>query len=418
MTDLPGIEAYVTDASAHRHDRYYEIDGIVVKVDRIDQQQQVGFTAKDPRWAVAYKLPPEEKTTKLLSIEINVGRTGAVTPYAVLDPVFVGGVSVGTATLHDEKELHRKDIRPGDTVVVRRAGDVIPEVVAPVVAMRRRAPASGTCRRCARSAATPSSPRRARAGTVHRRVRLSRPACEHLSHFVSRGAMDIDGFGYRTVDLLINEGLIADPADIFVMDPDRLLGFDGWGATSVENLRRAIDAARDRPLAQLITALGITHVGGTVARTLAAKLPVDGRPAGGLVGGHRRRRRHRAGDRPLDPGVDRRPGQSTTGATARRRWGAPGRRAGRGEGTVRRAGRAELRDHRDAGRALSDEATAALEQRGAKVTGSVSKRTAAVIAGESPGSKLAKAEELGIRVLDGPGLERLLAEGPGALAPP
>ncbi len=419
VTDLPGIEAYVTDASAHRHDRDYEIDGIVVKVDRIDQQQQVGFTAKSPRWAVAYKLPPEEKTTKLLSIEINVGRTGAVTPYAVLDPVFVGGVSVGTATLHNEKELHRKDIRPGDTVVVRRAGDVIPEVVAPVVAMRRRGARKWhmpkVCPFCGNPIVTPEGEARARCtGGYACPARLR----EHLSHFVSRGAMDIDGFGYRTVDLLINEGLIADPADIFVMDPDRLLGFDGWGATSVENLRRAIDAARDRPLAQLITALGITHVGGTVARTLAAHF----RSMDALL----------AASSEDIAAVD---GIGPEIARSIQEWtGDPDNRRlvqRLGEGGVRLADeRAEERERSDELAGLSfvitgtleglsrDEATAALEQRGAKVTGSVSKRTAAVIAGESPGSKLAKAEELGIPVLDGPGLERLLAEGPGALAPP
>ncbi|MET0832049.1 MAG: NAD-dependent DNA ligase LigA, partial [Acidimicrobiia bacterium] len=358
-------------------------------------------------------------TTTLLGIEINVGRTGAVTPYAVLEPLFVGGVSVSTATLHNEKELHRKDLRPGDTVVVRRAGDVIPEVVAPVLAMRRRGARKWhmpkVCPFCGNPIVTPEGEARARCtGGYACPARLR----EHLSHFVSRGAMDIDGFGYRTVDLLVNEGLIADPADIFVMDLDRLLEFDGWGPTSVENLRRAIAAARDRPLAQLITALGITHVGGTVARTIAAHFgSMDALLAAS------------AEDIAAVDGVGPEIARSIS------EWaGDPANRRlveRLGEGGVRLADEpVEATEASDELAGLSfvitgtldgysrEEATAALESRGAKVTGSVSKRTAAVVAGDSPGSKLAKAEALGIPVLDDGGLDRLLAEGPGALATP
>ena len=230
--------------------------------------------------------------------------------------------------------------------------------------------------------------------------------------------MDIDGFGYRTVDLLVNEGLIADPADIFVMDLDRLLEFDGWGPTSVENLRRAIAAARDRPLAQLITALGITHVGGTVARTIAAHfgsmdalLAASAEDIAAVDG--------------VGPEIARSISEWAGDPTNRRlveRLGEGGVRladepAGATEASDELVGLSFVITGTLDGYSR-EEATAALESRGAKVTGSVSKRTAAVIAGDSPGSKLAKAEALGIPVLDDDGLDRLLGEGPGALAPP
>ncbi|MBA2338178.1 MAG: NAD-dependent DNA ligase LigA [Acidimicrobiia bacterium] len=416
LTDLATVEAYIADVAAHRHDRDYEIDGIVVKVDRFDQQERAGFTAKSPRWAVAYKLPPEEKTTMLLAIEVNVGRTGAVTPYARLDPVFVGGVSVSTATLHNEGELHRKDLRQGDTVVVRRAGDVIPEVVAPVLSLRPkrarvwRMPAQ--CPFCDNPIVTPEGEARARCtGGYACPSRLR----EHLFHFASRGAMDIEGLGYKTVDLLINEQLIADPADIFTMDVDRLLDFDGWGETSVGKLRAAIAAARDRPVARLLTALGITHVGGTMARTLA--------DAFGSM---------EALMTATEEEIDAVEGVGPEIGAAIAAWTAdPDNRM-----LVKRLGEAGVRlaDERRESPAVSDElagltfvitgtlagftrdeATAAITGQGGKVTGSVSKKTAAVIAGESPGSKLAKAETLGVPVLDEAGLKRLLTEGPAML---
>ncbi len=416
--DLAGVEDFVASAMSNRHNNDYEIDGVVVKVDALAEQDDLGYTAKSPRWAVAYKLPPEEKTTTLEEIRINVGRTGAVTPYAVLDPVFVGGVTVTNATLHNEGELHRKDLRPGDTVIVRRAGDVIPEVVGPVLSKRPdglpewRMPAS--CPFCGNSIVLPEGQAKAKCTggfTCPSRLR------EYLFHFASRGAMDIEGLGYKTVDMLLNEHVISDPADIFTLDRNVLLGFEGWGEVSVNNLLGAINEAKDQPLARLLTALGIDHVGGTVARALAARflsLPalmqateeditaIDGigpEIARSVVAWSEDndnielvRRLDEAGVRITDP----EPEDAGEEATVL---------AGMSfvvTGTLDEFSRNEVK--------------AAIEARGGKVTGSVSGKTAAVIAGASPGSKLAKAEALGVTVLDEEGLNRLLVAGPAALS--
>ncbi len=411
--DLAGVEAYIADALEHRHDRDYETDGVVVKVDALADQRTVGFTSKSPRWAIAYKMPPEEKTTLLRSIEINVGRTGAVTPYAVLEPVFVGGVSVGMATLHNEGELQRKDLRVGDTVIVRRAGDVIPEVVGPVLAKRPigaevwRMPV--TCPFCGNPIVLPEGEAKARCtGGYACPGRLR----EYLFHFASRGGMDIEGLGYKTVDLLLREGLIRDPADIFTLERDSLLAFEGWGEVSVDNLLGAIEAARDRPLGSLLTALGIPHIGGTMARTLA--------------------RVFRSLPRMMDASEEEivaidGVGQEIAGSV--RAWAADP--VNRQLVDKLAAAGVRLEDPEPEGGAASDllagftvvitgtlegfsrdEAKTAVEDRGGKVTGSVSKKTGAVVVGDSPGSKLAKAEELGVPVLDEAGFVRLLEAGP------
>jgi DNA ligase (NAD+) len=413
--DLDGVESFVREAERARHAQDYEIDGIVVKVDSLADQAVLGFTAKSPRWAVAYKLPPEEKTTVLRDVEINVGRTGAVTPYAVLEPVFVGGVTVTTATLHNEGEIHRKDVRPGDTVIVRRAGDVIPEVVGPITASR----SSGTrpwrmpkrCPFCGNPIMLPEGEAKARCtGGYECPSRLR----EYLFHFASRGAMDIEGLGYKTVDFLLAEGLISDPADIFSLEPDDLLGHERWGELSVTNLMAAIDAARDRSLARLLVGLGIDHVGGTVAGSIARGFggiddiaaateaeiaAVDGigpEIAASVVvwfgeadNQQLIEKLRAAGVRFEDPVEVQDGGDSLAGVTVVI--------TGTMEGFSR------------------DDAKAAVEQRGGKVTGSVSGKTAALVAGESAGSKLAKAEQLGIPILDEAGFRRLLEEGPNAL---
>ena len=272
LDDLEAVISYVERAERERHDVGYQTDGVVVKVDDLSEQAELGFTAKSPRWAVAYKFPPEEQTTTLVGIEVNVGRTGAVTPYAVLEPVFVGGATVTNATLHNADEIARKDLRIGDTVVVRRAGDVIPEVVAPVASARtggeKRWRMPKQCPFCGNAIVRPEGEAVARCtGGFECPSRLR----EYLFHFAGRGGMDIEHLGYKTIDLLLTEGLISDPADIFTLDPEALLAFEGWGETSVGNLMSAIDAARDRPLARLLTALGIPLVGGTVARLLARR---------------------------------------------------------------------------------------------------------------------------------------------------
>lgn len=414
--DITGVERYVADALRERHSHDYETDGVVIKVDALADQRAVGFTAKSPRWAIAYKMPPEEKTTILRDIAINVGRTGAVTPYAVLEPVFVGGVSVTNATLHNEGEVQRKDVRIGDTVIVRRAGDVIPEVVGPVLSQRRKGAVvwhmPERCPFCDHPIVLAEGEAKAKCtGGYECPSRLR----EYLFHWASRGAMDIEGLGYKTVDMLLEEGLISDPADIFTLDGAALLGRDGWGEVSVGNLTAAIQSAKDRPLARLLTALGIPHVGGTVARSLSrhfGSLPklmdaseddivaIDG--IGPEIARSIREwatdsdnvalvaRLGAAGVRLEDP-------ESEAGGTSDLLRGVTVVVTGTLEGFSR------------------DGAKAAVEERGGKVTGSVSKKTSAVVAGANPGSKLQKAETLGVPVLDEAAFARLLDEGAAAL---
>ena len=273
VKSLDAVNAYVANTERTRSKLPYQTDGVVIKVDSLAEQDELGFTAKAPRWAIAYKFPPEEQITRLNGIEINIGRTGAATPFAVLEPVFVGGANVGMATLHNEEELQRKDVRIGDYVIVRRAGDVIPEVVGPVLSRRTgdeevwRMPSH--CPFCGNAIVRPEGEKVARCTgglTCSSRVR------EWLFHFAGRGGMDIEGLGYKTVDLLLSNGLIESPADIFFLVPDDLLQFEGWGDTSVNNLMASIDQARDRPIANLLVGLGIRHVGGTVARLLAREV--------------------------------------------------------------------------------------------------------------------------------------------------
>jgi DNA ligase (NAD+) len=417
ITDLAGVEEYVARTLQQRHANDYEIDGVVVKLDVLAEQADVGYTAKSPRWAVAYKLPPEERTTTLEEIRINVGRTGAVTPYAVLDPVFVGGVTVTNATLHNEGEIHRKDVRPGDTVIVRRAGDVIPEVVGPVLTKR---PAGipewnmpAKCPFCGNPIVLPDDQAKARCtGGFSCPSRLR----EYVYHFSSRGAMDIEGLGYKTVDMLLTEGLIEDPADIFTLAPEALLGREGWGEVSVNNLLAAIDDARDRPLGRLLTALGIDHVGGTVARSLAtqfrslpALMQADEQAITAIVG--------------IGPEIARSVvewSQDADNQNLVRRLDDAGVRLAdpepeaAGEDSDLLAGMTfVVTGTLDAFSRAA--AKAALEERGGKVTGSVSGKTSALVAGASPGSKLTKAETLGVPVLDEDGLVRLLSAGPQVL---
>jgi DNA ligase (NAD+) len=408
---IDAVEDYVRRAEAQRHTHDYDTDGIVVKVDSLADQRDLGFTAKSPRWAVAYKLPPEEKTTTLLDIKINVGRTGAVTPYAVLDPVFVGGVTVANATLHNESEVHRRDVRPGDRVIVRRAGDVIPEVVGPVLSRRPaglpRWNMPEKCPFCGHPLILPDGAAKAKCtGGYECPSRLR----EHLAHFAGRGAMDIEGLGYKTVDLLLSEGLIGDPADVFTLEADALLGREGWGETSVSKLLTAIDRAKDREIARLITGFGIDHVGGTVARVLARRFgsiealaaateddiaKIDGigpEIAGSVVGWFNDpdnvalvAKFRAAGIRMADPITDGAPSDLLAGVTVVI------------TGSLAGFSRAE--------------AKAAVEDRGGKVTGSVSGKTTALIAGGAPGSKRAKALELGVPVLDEAAFVQMLGEG-------
>ena len=418
VDDLAGVVSYVGGAEQGRHDLAYQTDGVVVKVDRLAEQRELGFTARSPRWAIAYKFPPEEQTTILRSIEINVGRTGAVTPYAVLEPVFVGGATVTNATLHNQDEIARKDLRVGDTVVVRRAGDVIPEVVAPVPSLRTGEEVPWSMPTVCPFSGHP----------IERREGDAKAYCaggfdcpsrvrEWLAHFSGRGAMDIEGLGYKTVDLLMAEGLVSDPADIYTLRADQLLEFEGWGETSVTNLMGAIDAARDRPLAKLLFGLGIPHVGGTVARLLAGRF----RSLDAILAASEDELAALDGVGPEIVGSIR----SWAADDANVRLVAKLRDAGvrltdpepQGVDTAMLEGVSVVLTGTLAG-FTRDEAREAIEDRGGRVTSSVSKKTSAVVAGASPGSKLAKAEQLGVPVLDEEALRRLLDEGPGWLVPP
>ena len=416
VSSIDDVLAYVEEAEADRHDMPYQTDGVVIKVDSLAEQDTLGYTAKAPRWAIAYKFPPEEQVTTLKDIAINVGRTGAATPFAVLEPVFVGGATVGMATLHNEDQVKKKDVRIGDKVIVRRAGDVIPEVVGPVVAARKgdevewSMPAE--CPFCGNPIVRPEGEAVARCTggfECPSRVR------EWLFHFASRGGMDIEHLGSKTIDLLLELGLITDPADIFTFDVDQLLELEGWGEISVANLSRAIEAARDRPVARLLTALGIRHVGGTVARTLVRAFrgiptlmeagedeisAVEG--IGPVIAAGVREWFDDPVNRQLltklgDAGV-RLEEEPPDGVESGLLDGCTFVVSGTIEGFTR------------------EEAQAAIEARGGKATGSVSSKTTALIVGESPGaSKTQKADQLGVPILDGQLFERLLEEGPSVL---
>lgn len=414
--DITAVEAFVAATEAGRHANDYEIDGVVIKVDSLADQDTLGFTSKSPRWAVAFKFPPEEKTTVLEDIKINVGRTGAATPYAVLDPVFVGGVTVTNATLHNEGEIQRKDVRIGDTVIVRRAGDVIPEVVGPVTSLRPKKAVvwamPENCPFCGNPIVKPEGEARAKCtGGFECPSRLR----EYLFHFAGRGGMDIEGLGYKTVETLLSEGLIRDPADVFTLAADDLHQLEGWGEISVTNLQTSVAAAKDREVGRLLTALGIPLVGGTVARTVA--------------------RRFRSMDEIMAATADDISAINGVGPEIARslvEWSSDPVNIEL-VAKLRQAG-VRLADPEPEGGPASaflegftfvitgslsgfsrDEAKAAIEDRGGKVSGSVSKKTAALIAGDGGGSKRVKAEELGIPILGDAEFAVLLESGAGDL---
>ncbi|MDH4077096.1 MAG: NAD-dependent DNA ligase LigA, partial [Acidimicrobiia bacterium] len=273
VATIDEVVAFTDYWMEHRHDLAYEIDGAVVKVDRLARQRSLGSTAKAPRWAIAYKFPPEERSTRLLDIQVSIGRTGKATPFAVLEPVFVGGSTVQLATLHNSDQVALKNVRPGDTVVVRKAGDVIPEVLRPVLAER---PADSVewqfptdCPACHHELVRPE-------GEAH--TFCVNPGCPaqrqtRIEHFASRGGMDIEGMGESRVALFLAEGLINDAGDIYSIDWERVAQLEGFGQLSIDNLRAAIEASKQRPLANLLVGLGIRHLGPTGAEALARSFP-------------------------------------------------------------------------------------------------------------------------------------------------
>jgi len=426
VDDIEGVRGYIAHYAEHRHDPPYEIDGVVVKLDPIDIQQALGFTSRAPRWAIAYKYPPEEVTTRLLDIRVNVGRTGRVTPFAVMTPVKVSGSTVERATLHNVDEIARKGVLIGDMVVLRKAGDVIPEVVGPVLDLRagneRAFVFPETCPSC-------GTPLAREATEVDWRCPNTRscPAQlrERLFHIAGRGAFDIEVLGYEAASALLDAGLVSDEGDLFSLTADGLrqspffVTIGGELTANATSLLRNLDEARNRPLWRLLVALSIRHVGPTAARALAAAFgSVDAIASACAetlmlvdevgptiarsiidwfsVDWHQAiiaRWRH-AGVRLADPDF----AGFTLGA---------GQVSGPLAGvTVVLTGTLE--------RYTRDEAAEAIQARGGKVSGSVSKKTSFVVAGESPGSKLDKAVSLGVPVLDEAGLDVLLSDGPAA----
>ena len=406
LDNLEQVYEFCSRWQEHRHDVPYEIDGVVVKVDSIAQQEELGFTSKAPRWAIAYKFPPEERTTKLQDIFASVGRTGVVTPFAQLETVFVGGVNITTATLHNEDEVARKDVRPGDTVIVRRAGDVIPEVVGPVLSKRRKGARRWKmpkkCPSCGSDLVRNEGEAATRCLNIYDCDAQRR---ERLFHFASRGGMDIEGLGYQTILALIARGWLRDVGDIYFLTPEQLGQLEGFKDKSISNLMSSIEKSRTRPLANLLVALGIPHVGGAAAEIISEE-----------VGSLERLQDMSADELEALPGIGRIIAESIAsyfaepnnrGVLDRLRDGGvkPTVPEPKKEGpltgqTVVLTGSLESYSR--------GEATAALEELGAKVTSSVSKKTDYVVVGADPGSKYDKAVKLGVEILDEKGLEELL----------
>jgi DNA ligase (NAD+) len=405
----------------HRHDVSHEIDGLVVKVDEIAVQRRLGTTSRAPRWAIAYKYPPQEATTLLRDIAVNVGRTGRVTPFAVLEPVLVSGSTVGMATLHNAQEVVRKGVKIGDTVVIRKAGDVIPEVLGPVVDLRPGRELQDFvmpthCPECG----TPLAP--AKEGDVDIRCPNARscPAQlrERVFHLAGRGAFDIEGLGYEAAIALLAAGAITDEGDIFSLDEAALLTVPLFttkaGALSAigRKLLDNLETAKSQPLWRVLVALSIRHVGPTAARALATEF-------GSLEAIEAASEEELAATEGVGPII----------AASLKEWFAVDWHAAvvskwRAAGVRMADDVSERPEQTLAGLTVvvtgslesfsRDEAKAALLERGAKAAGSVSAKTSFVVVGESPGSKYEKAVSLGLPVLDEDGFRVLLESGPDA----
>jgi DNA ligase (NAD+) len=395
----------------HRHSLDYEIDGIVVKVDDLSQRATLGFTSRAPRWAIARKLPPEERTTRLLGIEVSIGRTGRATPFAVLEPVVVAGSTVSMATLHNEDQVAQKDVRPGDLVIVRKAGDVIPEVVGAVrVPGARRKPAwrfPANCPECGAALV--------RVGDQSDTYCVN-PACPaqlmaQVVHFGSRAALDIEGLGESRVAQLLAAHLVSDVADLFALRVDDLSPLEGWGQLSATSLVAAIEGAKTAPLSRVLVGLGIRHVGPVAARELAttfgtyealADAPLETLEAIDGVG----------------PVIAASVYEYCREPESRERMT---RLVGDGLALVEPVSESRLAQTLE-GRAVvvtgglegysRDEAQDAIIARGGVSPGSVSKKTYCVVVGEAPGaSKLTRASELGVALIPAAGFRELLETG-------
>lgn len=438
------VHAFCADALAHRGDLDYDIDGVVVKVDGFDQQADLGFTARAPRWAIAFKFPPEEKTTVLREIRIQVGRTGVLTPVAEFDPVTVAGSTIARATLHNLDEIRRKDVRVGDTIIVHKAGDVIPEVVGPVLDKRPDDAVEWDmpelCPACGSPVVHEGDE------VAYRCVSLDCPAQlkERLIHWVSRGCMDVDGLGDELIDKMIEAGLLRDVADFYTLDADFIAALD-TGRTYAKNDKKKGVVAGDpikvghtiagkvmdelvrskaQPLSRVLFALGIRHVGKSVAEVLAQRfLTIDALAAASEE------------DIAACEGIGPKIATSVREFLSvpenlevlqRLREAGLALEENLGVAVAQAAQETGVDADLAAGQPLDgltfvltgtlvnrtrDEAGAALKLLGAKVSGSVSKKTSYLVAGPKAGSKLTKAESLGVPVLDEEALERILATG-------
>jgi DNA ligase (NAD+) len=389
----------------------FEIDGVVVKVDDTELQRRLGVVGRDPRWAIAWKFPPTTKTTRLLSIEWNVGKFGDLHPFAMLEPVHVGGVTVRKATLHNEEDLERKDIRPGDEVIVLRAGDVIPQVVSPAphaVEREDRQPPPRPPERCPACDTPTIKPE----GTVF--TRCPNRLCPErqwqlLSHWASRGALDIDGLGEKQVRALMEAGLVASPADLYALTVETLAQLDRVGETSARNLVNAIGASRERPFSRVLFGIGIEGVGEVTGRNLSQRF----RTIDALLAASADEIAETSGIGPVVANLIHEQLHEPTmlelieALRPHVRFEEEGPPPGEGKlsgmtfvltGTLPELTR--------------EDATGRITAEGGKVTTSVSKKTDYVVAGDSPGSKLEKAERLGVPVLDENALLTLLRDGP------
>lgn len=418
---VQGIEAVQERVSywgEHRHDVEHEIDGLVVKVDEVALQRRLGATSRAPRWAIAYKYPPEEATTKLLDIRVNVGRTGRVTPFAYMEPVKVAGSTVGLATLHNGSEVKRKGVLIGDTVVIRKAGDVIPEVLGPVVDLRDGSETEFVMPSVCPECGTTLKP--AKEGDADIRCPNSRscPAQlrERVFHVAGRGAFDIEGLGYEAATALLQAGVISDEGDLFTLTAEDLLRTElfttkaGELSANGKRLLANLDKSKAQPLWRVLVALSIRHVGPTAARALAGEF-------GSLEAITEATEEQLAATEGVGPTIAAAVTEWFTVDWHRAivdKWRAAGVR---------------MADERDASitRTLEglsivvtgsltgfsrDQAKEAILVRGGKAAGSVSKKTAYVVAGDAPGSKYDKAVELGVPILDEDGFRALLENGP------
>ncbi len=413
LETLAEVERYVEAYGERRHAYDYEFDGMVVKVDDLATQGQLGADAKAPRWAVAYKLPPEERSTKLLDIQVSIGPSGQATPFAYLEPVFVSGVTVTTATLHNEDQVAAKDVRPGDTVIVRRAGDVIPEVVAPVLSARPDGLAPWVFPRDCPVCGKPLQREEGASATFCVNYDCPRQVRGRIEHFVSRGAMDVRALGERNIDRFVSLGLISDPPDLYSLDYDKVGELEGFGEVSVANLRAAITASKQQPLSRLLFGLRIPEVGSATSESLAAAFgtmdailaaseedlaeiegfgPIMAAAIHGWFADPRSRdlvqRLRAAGVRMTSdtPTTDTSVPQTLAGLSIVV--------SGKLDGYSR------------------DGVKAAITGRGGRALSSPSGRASLMVAGEGASSgKLNKAQSLGLPVLDAAGFERLLETG-------